>query len=201
MEFPGKHKLIAAFDAAVRLEDEAAVTAALREALVALFADRELVLPRSLLQPIADHYARRELYLSPDLGYSVIAMTWAPGQGTPIHDHDGAWCVEGVWRGRLAITEYVPCERDGQRWRFAGKGTTEAHPGSTASLLPPHEYHTVRNPDPDDIAVSLHVYQRQLRRSHAFLPERDDGDDSGWMHCEERRLATDEDHESVTGDR
>lgn len=193
MEFPGKSKLIAAFDTAVRLGDEDAVTNALREALVVLFADRELVLPRSLLLPIADHYARRELYVSPGLGYSVIAMTWAPGQGTPIHDHDGAWCVEGVWHGRLDITEYEPRERDGERWRFTRKDTTQAHPGSTASLLPPHEYHTVRNPDPDAIAVSLHVYQRQLRRSHAFVPERDDGEGGGWMLREERSLATDGD--------
>lgn len=193
MEFTGKHKLVAMLDAAVRLGEESAVIPALREALVALFADREVVLPRSLMQPIADHYARRELYASPDLGYSVIAMTWAPGQGTPIHDHDGAWCVEGVWYGRLAITEYEPCERDGERWRFTHKGTSEAHPGSTASLLPPHEYHTVRNADSADIAVSLHVYQRQLRRSHSFVPERDDGDDSGWMRREERQLATDGD--------
>lgn len=193
MEFPGKSRLIAAFDAAVRLQEEGAVTSALREALVALFADRQFSLPASVLQPIADHYARRELYVSPDLGYSVIAMTWAPGQGTALHDHDGAWCVEGVWRGRLAITQYEPQERDGERWRFARLDTGEAHPGSTASLIPPHEYHTVRNPSLDDIAVSLHVYQRQLRRSHSFVPERVDGGDGGWMRREERRLATDGD--------
>lgn len=191
MQFPGKDRLVAALDAAVRLEDEAAVTAALREALVALFADREVGLPRSVLEPIADHYARRELHTSAALGYSVVAMTWGPGQGTHVHDHDGAWCVEGVWRGRLAITQYEPLERDGERWRFAGMGTIEAGPGSAGSLIPPHEYHAIRNPSADDIAVSLHVYQRPLLRCHVFVPEDPQARD-GWARREERQLATDE---------
>ena len=192
MQFPGKDRLVAALDAAVRLEDESAVTAALREALVALFADREVGLPRCVLEPVADHYARRELHASPTLGYSVIAMTWGPGQGTHVHDHDGAWCVEGVWRGRLAITQYEPCERDGERWRFEPVGTIEAGPGTAGSLIPPHEYHAIRNPGTDDIAVSLHVYQRPLLRCHVFVPEDGQVGDGGWTRREERQLATDD---------
>ena len=192
VHFTGKEKLVAALDAAVRLDEEHAVTTALRQALVALFADREVGLPRSVLDPIADHYARRELHVSPELGYSVVAMTWGPGQGTRIHDHDGAWCVEGVWHGRLAITRYEPRERDGDRWRFAGMGTIEAGPGSAGSLIPPHEYHAIRNPSTDDIAVSLHVYQRPLLRCHVFVPEAAQAHDGGWARREERQLATDE---------
>lgn len=195
MHFSGKDKLVAALDAAVRLEDETAVTAALRAALVALFADREVGLPRSVLLPIVDHYARRELHVSPELGYSVVAMTWGPGQGTRIHDHDGAWCVEGVWHGRLAITQYEPLEHDhaGGRWRFARMGDIEAGPGTAGSLIPPHEYHAIRNPSQDDIAVSLHVYQRPLMRCHVFVPEAADDppQEEAWLHREERLLATD----------
>lgn len=190
MQFTGKEKLVTALDAAVRLEDEHAVTAALRQALVALFADREVGLPRSVLKPIADHYARRELHVSPELGYSVIAMTWGPGQGTRIHDHDGAWCVEGVWHGRLAITQYEPHANEGGRWRFTRMGDIEAGPGSAGSLIPPHEYHAIRNPSGDDIAVSLHVYQRPLLRCHVFVPEAED-DCDGWLRREERLLGTD----------
>jgi predicted metal-dependent enzyme (double-stranded beta helix superfamily) len=194
VQFPGKDRLIAALDAAVGLQDENAVTGALRQALVALFADRQVGLPRAVLQPIGDHYARRELHVSPELGYSVIAMTWGPGQGTHIHDHDGAWCVEGVWHGRLAITQYEPRERDGDRtrWRFTRMGDIEAGPGSAGSLIPPHEYHAIRNPSDDDIAVSLHVYQRQLLRCHVFVPEAaGEQDAGGWLRREERLLATD----------
>jgi predicted metal-dependent enzyme (double-stranded beta helix superfamily) len=189
VHFPGKDRLIAALDAAVRLDDEIAVTAALRQALVDLFADRQIALPAEVLQPISDHYARRQLHVSPELGYSVVAMTWGPDQGTHVHDHDGAWCVEGVWHGRLAITQYEPGQCDGARWRFVRMTDIEAGPGSAGSLIPPHEYHAIRNPSGSDIAVSLHVYQRPLMRCHVFVPET--GDPDAWCLREERQLASD----------
>ena len=186
VHFTGKEKLVAALDAAVRLDEEHAVTTALRQALVALFADREVGLPRSVLDPIADHYARRELHVSPELGYSVVAMTWGPGQGTRIHDHDGAWCVEGVWHGRLAITQYEPRERRDGRWRFIRMGDIEAGPGSAGSLIPPHEYHTIRNTSADAVAVSLHIYQAEMACCSKF------GHREGeWYARETTELATD----------
>ena len=191
MDFPGKSRLVAALDAAVGHPSQEAVIAALGRTLAALFADPGFVLPPALLRPVHDHYARRELHVSPTLDYSVVAMTWAPGQGTPIHDHDGAWCTEIVWHGRLAITCYAPTERDGERWRFARIGSEELPAGATDWLAPPHEYHAVHNPSAGEVAVSLHVYQRQLRRSHAFLPEPADGDGDGWMRRVERPLPVD----------
>ena len=191
MDFPGKSRLVAALDAAVGHPSQEAVIAALGRTLAALFADPGFVLPPALLRPVHDHYARRELHVSPTLDYSVVAMTWAPGQGTPIHDHDGAWCTEIVWHGRLAITRYAPTERDGERWRFARIGSEVLFAGATDWLAPPHEYHAVHNPSAGEVAVSLHVYQRQLRRSHAFLPEPADGDGDGWMRRVERPLPVD----------
>ena len=191
MDFPGKSRLVAALDAAVGHPSQEAVIAALGRTLAALFADPGFVLPPALLRPVHDHYARRELHVSPTLDYSVVAMTWAPGQGTPIHDHDGAWCTEIVWHGRLAITRYAPTERDGERWRFARIGSEELPAGATDWLAPPDEYHAVHNPSAGEVAVSLHVYQRQLRRSHAFLPEPADGDGDGWMRRVERPLPVD----------
>ena len=187
VHFTGKEKLVAALDAAVRLDEEHAVTTALRQALVALFADREVGLPRSVLDPIADHYARRELHVSPELGYSVVAMTWGPGQGTRIHDHDGAWCVEGVWHGRLAITQYEPRERRDGRWRFIRMGDIEAGPGSAGSLIPPHEYHTIRNASQDAVAISLHIYQAAMENCAKFQPH-----DGEWFALERCAMATDE---------
>src|SRR3546814_14883945 len=105
----------------------------------------EVRLPDEVFKPLDDHYARRELYRSPEHGYSVEAMTWAPGQLTPIHDHCGLWCVEGVWDGELEITQYELLERDGERFRFRAAGGMHAGPGSAGSLIPPHEYHTITN--------------------------------------------------------
>ncbi len=190
LDFPGAGKLIASLDAAVALGDHRAVTDALRHTLCELIRDDGVRLPDAVMQPIDDHYARRELYTSPEHGYSVIAMTWAPGQGTQVHDHSGMWCVEGVWRGRLEITQYELAERDDARYRFQPAGTIEAGTGSAGSLIPPHEYHSIRNPSDSAIAVSLHVYQRTMVRCGIYIPEDGAGTD-GWLRRGERLLGTD----------
>jgi len=113
IDFPGHDKLVHALDQAVSAGDEHAVTSALRNTLCRMIRDRDVSLPTCVFDPIDDHYARREIYRSPELGYSVVAMTWGPGQGTPVHDHCGLWCVEGVWDGELEITQYELLDREG----------------------------------------------------------------------------------------
>ena len=100
-------------------------------------------------------------------------MTWGPGQGTPVHDHCGLWCVEGVWDGELEITQYELLETQGDRCRFRAAGGMQAGPGSAGSLIPPHEYHTIGNTSPDALAVSVHVYQAPIEHCCKF--EREDG--------------------------
>ncbi len=186
VEFPGRSKLIGAIDAAVSLHDTAAVTRALRDALCRMIRGRDVELPACVFEPCADHYARRELYHSDSHGYSVVAMTWSPGQGTPIHDHAGMWCVEGVWRGELEVIQYELLEHDGARYHFRPAGAIQAGAGSAGSLIPPHEYHTIRNPSHDAITVSLHIYQDRMTRCSVFEPAGGE-----WYARGERRLCLD----------
>lgn len=185
--FPGSARFRALLDAAVALGEVQAATAALRDALQQLIADPDVRLPECVHAPLAGHYARRELYRSPVHGYSVVAMTWGPGQGTPLHDHDGRWCVEGVWQGQLDIVQYELAEQAGDRFRFRVAGRSCAGPGSAGSLIPPHEYHTICNADPAGIAVSVHVYQAPLESCACFRPQED-----GWFVRESTQLAIDE---------
>jgi len=46
--------------------------------------------------------------------------------------------------------------------------------GSAGSLIPPHEYHTIRNGSRDAIAISLHVYQAPLESCSRFAPQEGD---------------------------
>ena len=168
--FPGHAKLVAALDAAVESGDQHAITSALRNTLCRLIRDHDVQLPDCVHEPIVDHYARRELYRSAKHGYSVVAMTWGPGQGTPIHDHCGLWCVEGVWDGQLEITQYELLEQDGEQFRFRAAGGMQAGPGSAGSLIPPHEYHSIRNASPDAVAISLHIYKAPMASCSMFIP-------------------------------
>ena len=171
LDFPGHDKVIRAIDEAVASGDQHAITAALRGVLCGLIRDRDVCLPDCVHEPVEDHYARRELYRSPEHGYSIVAMTWGPGQGTPIHDHCGLWCVEGVWDGELEITQYELLEQDGDRFRFRAAGGIHAGPGSAGSLIPPHEYHAIRNASAEHVAISLHIYKAPMEACSMFVPQ------------------------------
>jgi len=186
LDFPGHDKFIGMIDDAVSAGDEHAVTAALRNALCKAIRDPEVRLPDCVHEPIPDHHPRRELYRSPRHGYSVVAMTWAPGQGTPVHDHCGLWCVEGVWDGALEIVQYELLERDGERFRFRAAGGMHAGPGSAGSLIPPHEYHTIRNTSEREIAVSLHIYKEPMHCCSMFAPR-----EGEWFERLDKTLKTD----------
>jgi predicted metal-dependent enzyme (double-stranded beta helix superfamily) len=189
IDFPGRERLVRAFDAAVTTGDTVDTMRALRTALCDAIHSGDVRLPECVFEGCTEHYARRELYHSPEHDYCVVAMTWSPGQGTPIHDHAGMWCVEGVWQGTLEITPYELMEQRDGRYRFEPRGTMNAGAGSAGSLIPPHEYHTILNPSDDAIAVSLHIYRGALTTCSVFKP-----DDAGWYARDQRELALDRTH-------
>ncbi len=194
LEFPGARRLVEEIDRAVAQGEEAAITDSLRNALCRMIRDKSVRLPDCVFERASDHYARRELYRSKEHGYSVIAMTWGPGQGTPIHDHSGMWCVEGVWEGFLEVTPYELMETRDDRYRFESRGTMNAGPGSAGSLIPPHEYHTIRNPSEDAIAVSLHIYRGAMNACSVFQLSGGDATGADWYVRDERVLSLDQTH-------
>ncbi len=186
LPFTGRDRLLAAIDGAVCLADPPLITHALQKVLREAIIDPLIELPACVRRPVDGHYARRELHRSPTLGYSVIAMCWGPGQGTPLHDHDAMWCVEGVWQGELIVTPYALLERQGDRHRFAAQEALYGYRGTAGSLIPPHEYHTLRNASETDVAVSVHVYQGVMERSAVFDPL-----DDGWYQRRVKMMETD----------
>jgi predicted metal-dependent enzyme (double-stranded beta helix superfamily) len=186
VEFPGCNTLVKALDDAVACGCLPAITDGLRNGLCRMIRDRSVSLPECVYEPVPGHYARRELYRSERYGYAVVAMTWGPGQGTPIHDHAGMWCVEGVWHGALEIVQYELADREEPRYRFRPAGTIQAGAGSAGSLIPPHEYHAIRNPSDDDVCVSLHIYSGPMTECSVFTPLEDD-----WYRRDQRHLSLD----------
>ena len=186
--FRGRDLLEERIDAAVQAGGHDAIVHALERVLQQAIIDPLIGLPPCVLEPIADHYARRELLRSARHGYSVIAMTWGPGQGTPLHDHSGLWCVEGVWQGCLEITPYRMVEDAGEIAHLTPERVIQSERGSAGSLIPPHEYHTIRNACPEQIAVSVHVYEGVMEHSTLFLPI---AGRPGWYRRESLAMAID----------
>jgi 3-mercaptopropionate dioxygenase len=164
--------LVARLDAAVKLGDTGAITASIKRELESAIQAREITLPERFHRTRPDGYARRLLYRSEPLGYSAVVMTWAPGQRTPLHDHAGIWCVEGVVEGRMDVTQYDLIEESSDRYRFEARGCVHAAVGSAGCLIPPFEYHILANAI-DRPSITLHVYGGDMTTCHVFEPAGD----------------------------
>jgi len=125
-------------------------------------------LPPSLLQAGAHEYVRRELYRSSTFGYRVFAITWGPGQSSPIHDHADTWGIEAVLRGELEVVDFRSVREYEALSELVPSGLHRLLPGNVISLLPPHDLHACRNVGTRQVAVSLHVYGRQLEEVRRY---------------------------------
>ena len=161
--------LIARLDAAVQLGDTTAITRRVKHELEAAIQARAVMLPERFRAARAEGYARRLLHRNDRLGYTAVVMTWAPGQRTPLHDHAGIWCVEGVVEGRMDVTQYDLVEESSGGFRFEAKGCVHAAVGSAGCLIPPFEYHVLANAI-ESPSITLHVYGGEMTACHVFEP-------------------------------
>ncbi|HEV8335528.1 MAG TPA: cysteine dioxygenase family protein [Candidatus Polarisedimenticolia bacterium] len=142
--------------------------ASVKESLARLLAQPGW-LPEPARAPDRDGYARHLLYREAGDGFVLVAMVWGPGQATAIHDHAGVWCVEGVYEGLVEVTRYELREESGDRVRMTPGEVIHAGVGSCGVLIPPVEHHQIANAT-RDVAISLHVYGRNLETCHVFQP-------------------------------
>ena len=166
---PDLSTLIARIDAAVRLGDPAAITRRVKRELEDAIHARAIAFPERFHRTRPEGYARRLLHRSDTLGYTAVVMTWGAGQATPLHDHAGIWCVEGVVQGRMDVTQYDLVEDAGSGYRFEAKGCVHAAVGSAGCLIPPFEYHVLANAL-DRPSITLHVYGGEMTNCHVFEP-------------------------------
>ena len=181
----GTQALISLVDRAVASGDPDKIVNELRVGLCNLISSGELTLPERMLECCGDHYARRLIHRDDMRGYSIVAMTWGPKQGTPVHDHAGLWCVEGVCHGSIEVHQYELVERRDAQFRFEPRGAFQAGVGSAGCLIPPHEYHSIRNAGAKP-AVSVHIYGGEMTSCSVFQPKED-----GWYVRQEKTLGLD----------
>lgn len=178
----GTDELVKRLDGLVGETSDERITAGVKTTLCELIKNNVIRLPDSFRKSCSDHYARRLLYRSDEFGYEVLAMTWGPGQGTPVHDHAGYWCVEGVLEGDLEVVQYDLVEETGDRCRFQKRTMVYAGVGSAGTLIPPFDYHTISNCS-DQPAITIHIYGGSLTECSVFEPT-----DDGWHQRKSRQL-------------
>ena len=165
----GLNTLLARIDAAVQLGNADAITDRVKQELQDAIRAHAVTLPERFCRVRPEGYARRLLHRSDNLGYTAVVMTWGPGQGTPLHDHAGIWCVEGVVSGQMDVTQFDLVEESAGGCRFEARGCVHASVGSAGCLIPPFEYHTLANAL-ETPSITLHVYGGEMTSCHVFEP-------------------------------
>jgi predicted metal-dependent enzyme (double-stranded beta helix superfamily) len=112
---------------------------------------------RSWLRPehrVGDpaRYMRHLLYVDPDDEFLITAISWLPGQQSPVHGHY-VWCAYGVAEGELTEETF---RAPGKLLEATGVRTLRA--GELAELdLGGPTYHRVSNRSAKPL-VTLHLY-------------------------------------------
>jgi predicted metal-dependent enzyme (double-stranded beta helix superfamily) len=157
-------------DAAVVTQPLPARTEAVKHVLQESLRSGAMDLPARFCAPRPDTYARRLLHRDPQGRYTVVVMTWGPGQKTALHDHAGIWCVECVIDGQMEVAQYDLVAEEQGAFRFTEQSRVRAGRGSAGCLIPPFEYHTLGNLS-ERPSVTLHVYGGEMDHCHVFEPD------------------------------
>lgn len=168
MSTQGTAELIKLVEDAVAKDSVSDTVEAIKDNLCRLLRSERIDLPPEFTAPVEGHYARRLLHKDDEKGFSIVVMTWGPGQETPIHDHSGMWCVEGVWGGSIDVQQYEMVKESEGRYRFEPRNSYQAGFGSAGCLIPPYEYHSISNARDDSPAVSLHIYGGEMLSCSVF---------------------------------
>src|SRR5207244_5616598 len=120
---------------------EATIPELVKAVLIDSMQRGSLALPPDLKEPIEGTYARRLLHRDPSGKYTMVVMTWGPGQKTALHDHAGICCVECVVAGNMEVSQYELISEVDGAFRFEQRNHVVAGRGSAGCLVPPFEYH------------------------------------------------------------
>ena len=165
---PALQALVADIGGVVSASDATQLCVGKVKDLLAGFLCAKPSLPQGSREPAADEYARHLLYRDPGGRFEVVSMAWGPGQSTPIHDHSGMWCVEGVYEGQIEVTRFDIKETPGDDLvRVEQLDVIRAGLGECGALIPPVEYHRIANPH-DHTAVTIHIYGGMMRSCRVF---------------------------------
>lgn len=109
-------------------------------------------------------YRQYLLHCDPAERFSVVSFVWAPGQGTPIHDH-GVWGLVGILEGAELSQRYELADAG-----LIATGEVEHLPAGEVTAVSPAigDIHQVTNALQDRPSISIHVYGANIGR----LPRR-----------------------------
>jgi 3-mercaptopropionate dioxygenase len=155
------HDFLATMDSLLaRAPGEAAILDEGEAALKSLIVNDDW-LPEAFKRADAAKYQQYLLYVDRASRYSVQSFVWAPGQGTPIHNHT-VWGLVGVMQGGETCREF---SFDGDASRMRSGHSHALGRGEVDRVSPTiGDWHAVSNARTDDVSISIHVYGGDIGR-------------------------------------
>jgi 3-mercaptopropionate dioxygenase len=155
------HDFLATMDSLVaRTSHEPTILDEGEAALTRLIANSDW-LPVEYKRADAARYQQYLLYVDRESRYSVQSFVWAPGQGTPVHNHT-VWGLVGVMQGGEMCREYAFDER---RKSMQSNHSHALKPGEVDRVSPTiGDWHSVSNAHADCASISIHVYGGDIGR-------------------------------------
>ncbi|OJD26575.1 cysteine dioxygenase [Blastomyces percursus] len=103
---------------------------------------------------------------------NLLILVWSPGKGSAIHDHANAHCVMKVLKGSLRETQYSWPEQDkvqkGEPSPLTITKDTVYKENQVTYMSDKLGLHKISNPDPDNFAISLHLYTPPNAAQYGF---------------------------------
>ncbi|KAL4769321.1 RmlC-like cupin domain-containing protein [Aspergillus nidulans var. acristatus] len=103
---------------------------------------------------------------------NLLILVWSPGRGSAIHDHANAHCVMKVLKGNLQETLYTWPDQDkvqhGQSSPPEVTKVTTYGENQVTYMSDKLGLHKIHNPDPNEAAISLHLYTPPNAANYGF---------------------------------
>jgi len=87
---------------------------------------------------------------------NLLVLVWTPGKGSPVHDHADAHCLMKILKGSLVETRYDFPDTPGRGPQITKE--TRYKENEVTYMSDELGLHKISNPDPNILAVSLHLY-------------------------------------------
>ncbi|KAJ5344219.1 Cysteine dioxygenase [Penicillium brevicompactum] len=103
---------------------------------------------------------------------NLLILVWSPGKGSTIHDHANAHCVMKILKGKLQEDLYSwPDQKQIENGESCPPQLTKQTiygEDQVTYMSDKLGLHRISNPDPNDFAISLHLYTPPNAAIHGF---------------------------------
>ncbi|KAJ5748370.1 uncharacterized protein N7511_010066 [Penicillium nucicola] len=103
---------------------------------------------------------------------NLLILVWSPGKGSSIHDHANAHCVMKILKGKLQEDLYSWPDQakieEGQTSPPQLTKQTTIGENQVTYMSDKLGLHRISNPDPQEFAISLHLYTPPNAALHGF---------------------------------